>query len=166
MSFHRVLPLLPVLSNEALRDRWATKPDTLLSSRIMPDDSNPEDGVASKNSEAFSTSTKKSPSPPDDQGPSSIGDEEELESYRSSNYPTRALSQTPDAGSRPSKTVEKSSTDEALDGWQGESPSSICLCQPDPKVPRPRNGTYIILSRNSRFVLLSCVTSDCDFQLC
>lgn len=27
-----------------------------------------------------------------------------------------------------------------VDTWQGESPSQICLCQPDPKVPRPRNG--------------------------
>ena len=27
-----------------------------------------------------------------------------------------------------------------IDIWQGESPSQLCLCQPDPKVPRPRNG--------------------------
>ena len=27
-----------------------------------------------------------------------------------------------------------------VDTWQGDTPSQICLCQPDPKVPRPRNG--------------------------
>jgi len=61
--------------------------------------------------------------------------------YRSPPFRGRSLSQTPHAGTRSSKTFEKSPEDEALSSWQGDSPSSICLCQPDPKVPRPRNGT-------------------------
>lgn len=30
-----------------------------------------------------------------------------------------------------------------------ESPTHICLCQPDPKVPRPRNGAYIFCPGSS-----------------
>lgn len=144
MSFHRVLPLLPALSNEALRDRWATKPDTLLSSKIMPHNDDSTEGAAPRDAELAkpaSQSLPPPPPPPDDQGPSSAGEEEEVENYESIRNPARSLSLTPDARSRPSKTVEKSSPDETSDRWQGESPRSICLCQPDPKVPRPRNGT-------------------------
>ena len=142
MSFHRVLPPLPDLSNEALRDRWATKPDTLRSAKIMPELSTSTEEVSLRNRHYLKPGGK-SLSPPEDQGPSSTG-EEELDDYDLSQYPSRSLSQTPDACSRLIKTVEKSSSDDALDRWQGESPSSICLCQPDPKVPRPRNGMFDI----------------------
>ena len=139
MSFHRVLPLLPSLSNEALRYRWATKPDPLLSSKIMPNDSNTEEATPRDNE------LPKAVSPPEHQGPSPAA--EEVENYQSPQYPGSSLSQTSDAHarSRPPKTIEKTSSDEALDRWQGESPSSICLCQPDPKVPRPRNGTCVYI---------------------
>ena len=142
MSFHRVLPLLPALSNEALRDRWATKPDALLSSKIMPNNSNTEEATSRDNE--LPKSASQGLLPLEHQGPSPTGDE--LENYESHNYPGSSLSQTTDAHarSRPPKTIEKTSSDEALDRWQGESPSSICLCQPDPKVPRPRNGTYVL----------------------
>ncbi len=148
MSFHRVLPLLPALSNEALRDRWATKPDALRSSKIMPENKDSTEEASSRDHGLVKAAAKSS-SPPEDQGPSSTG-EEELEPYDLPKHPGRSLSQTPDARSRPFKTVEKSSSDEALDRWRGESPSSICLCQPDPKVPRPRNGKYLRIKQASR----------------
>ena len=141
MSFDRVLPLLPALSNEALRDRWATKPDVLLSSKIMPENDESTEQAVLKNHELDDTRSKSSP-PPEDQGPPAT--REEVQDYESQKYPSRSVSQTPDARSRPPKTIEKKSSDETLDRWQGESPSSICLCQPDPKVPRPRNGKYAV----------------------
>ena len=136
MSFHRVLPLLPALSNEALESRWAIQPDTLLSSKIMPDETTK---AASKGNKP-PTPTLNSSSPSEDQAtPSPVA--EELEDYESPKYPGRSLLRESDSGNPASKTP-RPSVSQDLDAWKGESPSSICLCQPDPKVPRPRNGTY------------------------
>ncbi len=134
MSFHRVLPLLPVLSNQ---DQWAIQPDPLLRSKIMADNTAAEQAV-SRNHD-ISRLAPKSSSPAEEQGLTSAG-EDDLE-YESPPFRGRSLSQTPHAGNRSSKTSERSPEDEALSSWQRDSPSSICLCQPDPKVPRPRNGT-------------------------
>ena len=149
MSFHRVLPLLPTLSNAALRDRWATKPDTLLSSKIMPGNNDDAEHAGPREHDPVKSGHQSPPPPtlPEDQGPSSAGEEEEEpENYEAIRDPARSLSPTPDARSRPSKTIEKLSLDETPDRWQGESASSICLCQPDPKVPRPRNGAYNVVA--------------------
>ncbi len=59
----------------------------------------------------------------------------------------RARSSSPTLISRESnqfaeRTSSSASKDSAA-SWQGESPCGVCLCQPDPKVPRPRNGTSI-----------------------
>ena len=138
MSFHRVLPLLPALSNEALERRWAIQPDTLLSSKIMPDETTQ---AASKDKKP-PTPKPNSSSPPEDKASPPLGDEE-LEDYESPKYPTRSLLRESDVGIHSSKTTRPSvSQDPDADAWIGEPPSSLCLCQPDPKVPRPRNGMY------------------------
>jgi len=49
----------------------------------------------------------------------------------------RASSQASSGGRRRLPSITRT--------FQLESPSDICLCQPDPKVPRPRNGTPLHL---------------------
>ena len=136
MSFHRVLPSLPGLTNQALQDPWAIPPKNLVASNIMPDNIGIELATSNDIGPIKSVSND---SPPSYGGGSSSVSRGEVEDSR---YPDRSPSQIPDADGHPSGTVGLS-PDETLDPWQGESPSSICLCQPDPKVPRPRNGSYI-----------------------
>ncbi|KAL9103582.1 MAG: hypothetical protein Q9163_001384 [Psora crenata] len=40
-----------------------------------------------------------------------------------------------------------------IDTWQGDSPSQICLCQPDPKVPRPRNAFILYRQHHQASVI-------------
>ena len=141
MSFHRVLPLLPALSDEALRDRWAIQPDTLISSRIMPDET--PKAAASEN-KSPTPAPRSFSSPPEEAVRKSPG-EESLEDYESPKHRTHSLSQAARIGNRPSRADQSSVPRKSVvEKWQEDSPSSICLCQPDPKVPRPRNGTCII----------------------
>ena len=136
MSFHRVLPLFPALSDQALRDRWAIQPDTLISSKIMPDETTKAAASYKKSPTPVHT---KSSSPPEEEAKKSPG-EESLEDYESPNHRTHSLSQAR-TSSRPlnQSSVPRKSV---VEKWPEDSPSSICLCQPDPKVPRPRNGMY------------------------
>lgn len=141
MSFHRVLPLLPALSDQALRDRWAIQPDTLVSSKIMPDET-PK--TAASENKSPTPAPRSSSSPPEEGDQKSPG-EESLEDYESPKLRTLSLSQAARAGTRPSRADQSSTPRKSVvEKWQEDSPSSICLCQPDPKVPRPRNGTCLI----------------------
>ena len=150
MSFHRVLPLLPALSDEALRDRWAIQPDTLISSRIMPDET--PKAAASEN-KSPTPATRSFSSPPEEAVQKSPG-EESLEDYESPKHRTHSLSQAARFGNRPSRADQSSIPRKSVvEKWQEDSPSSICLCQPDPKVPRPRNGTCIIFLHVSHLQL-------------
>jgi hypothetical protein len=38
----------------------------------------------------------------------------------------------------------------AADSWTSAVSSHICLCQPDPKIPRPRNGEYSAIKQLSQ----------------
>ena len=141
MSFHRVLPLLPALSDHALRDRWAVQPDTLLSSKIMPDDT--AGAAASETHQSPTPARRRSLSSPREEGivQRSPG-EESLEDYESPKLRTHSLSQAARTSNRSSRADQSSLPRKSVvEKWQEDSPSSICLCQPDPKVPRPRNGT-------------------------
>lgn len=67
--------------------------------------------------------------------------------------PKRARSSSPTLISRENSQMPSDSK-ESPASLQEESPTSeVCLCQPDPKVPRPRNG---MLSSN--------ILSDFDFD--
>ena len=132
MSFHRVLPLLPALSNEALSHRWAIQPDPILRSKIMPEET-PEPAL---NDSKTVTTKPKSSSLPEEHIPSSSPGEEELGEDGSPQHPSRSLPES-DTGNH-TKTPRLSLSKDS--DWKAESPSSFCLCQPEPKVPRPRNG--------------------------
>lgn len=141
MSFHRVLPLLPALSDQALRDRWAIQPDTLISSKIMPD----ETLKAAASDNKSPTPAPRSHSSPPEEGVQRSPGEESLEDYESPKHRTHSLAQAARVGNRPSRADQSSIPRKSVvDKWQEDSPSSICLCQPEPKVPRPRNGTCIM----------------------
>ena len=145
MSFHRVLPLLPSLSNQALRDQWSIQPDALLSSKIMPHEIS---AATSKEIEPPTPALNSSSSPPSHQSvgrasPSPEDEDEDLEDYKSPALPPpSSLPQTQDPAEEANKKTQLSVSHLDSDTWPGESAKSICLCQPDPKVPRPRNGTY------------------------
>ena len=150
MSFHRVLPPLPALSDQALRDRWAIQPDTLISSRTMPDETSE---AAASQDKSPTPALRNFSSPPEEAVQKSPG-EESLEDYESPKHRTHSLSQAARVGNRPSRADQPSVPRKSVvDKWQEDSPSSICLCQPDPKVPRPRNGTCIIFLYVARVLL-------------
>ncbi|KAF6230342.1 hypothetical protein HO133_004682 [Letharia lupina] len=150
MSFHRVLPLLPALSDQALRDRWAIQPDTLISSKIMPDET--PKAAASENQSP--TPTPRSLSSPPEEGVQKSPGEESLEDYESPKYRTHSLSQAARTSSRPSRTEQLSVPRKSVvEKWQEDSPSSICLCQPDPKVPRPRNAFILYRQHHQQAVV-------------
>ena len=128
MSYHRVLPRPLPLSNEELADRWAVGKDSLESARIMTNERS--NTAYAKNgqitaSTASDSISKGSPPPSVDQQKSPPAKEEqgsETEPHNSASARTR----------KPAPS--------SIDTWEGDIPSQICLCQPDPKVPRPRNG--------------------------
>ncbi len=150
MSFHRVLPLLPALSDQALRDQWAIQPDTLISSKIMPDETNK---AAANENKSPNPAPRSFSSPPEEGAQRSPGDES-LEDYESPKHRTHSLSQVAGTGNRLSRADQSSVPKKSVvENWQDDSPSSICLCQPDPKVPRPRNGTSTIILHASLLLL-------------
>lgn len=130
MSFHRVLPRPLALSNSDLARRWAIVPNTdaLGSAKTMTDErsnsafqKNAHVPPPSLSEQLRKTSSSTVERPRSD----SIAEEEDL----STDLPREIIS----SGAR--KPAPSS-----IDTWQEDSPSQICLCQPDPKVPRPRNG--------------------------
>ena len=149
MSFHRVLPLL---SDQALRDRWAIQPDTLVSSKIMPDETTKP---IANDHQSPTPAPRSLSSPPVESIQRSPGTES-LEDYESPKYRTQSLSQAARTGNRPSIADSSSAPRKSVvEKWQEDTPSSICLCQPEPKVPRPRNGICTILLHTSQ-LLSSC----------
>lgn len=78
---------------------------------------------------------------------SSALDRESLEDYEESpkilraNESAHISNGVQDTASQNLPPIRKPSTV----SWSGELPSQVCLCQPDPKVPRPRNGKRLIV---------------------
>ena len=73
---------------------------------------------------------------PEEQIPPSSPGEEELGEDESPKPPSHSVqeSKTGNHTKTPRPSISKDPD------WKAESPSSFCLCQPEPKVPRPRNG--------------------------
>ena len=131
MSFNRVLPHLPALSDRDLARRSAVAPkaDSLRSAKIMTDESSNsafQENGRIPNLSAKSVRKSSSATIEDRRSSSPAEEEHRPSNLRQEVIPTRVRKPAPSN----------------IEIWQGESPSQICLCQPDPKVPRPRNGKF------------------------
>ena len=129
MSYHRVLPVPEALihPNPARKQKVGT--DSLLPSRTMTSEKPVSPSKRSKS--PVSSQQSSSPLVDKPQGSPSINS---VDGFDDSPEPRdRSSSQLSNREVRRLPSISKS--------WQAESPSDICLCQPDPKVPRPRNGT-------------------------
>ena len=127
MSLHRVLPIPPALSDRGLAQRWGVGPDPLERARIMTESKtstahirSPQVSTPSHQKRSSLTEARHSISP---QGSS--------EDYDSpiTTHPAPAPRKRGDIPWERAASLQEE-----------DPPASICLCQPDPKVPRPRNG--------------------------
>lgn len=133
MSYHRVLPPLP----DSVATKGFVEQDTLLRHKIMPTQSS---RFITERTKSLTLSERSSSPVPEKDHPSS-GEESVEDSVDSPNLQSQSPSQT--TSNRGDQRLGKRLpiVSKPIPGtWQGESPSQICLCQPDPKVPRPRNG--------------------------
>ena len=145
MFLNRVLPLPPALSTTSAASPLSSGRDSLLQNRIMMS-KRPSPSSSTKNKSP--TASLKSSSPVGRSSPQSPG-QQPLGDYQDSSIrvspsrhstPKRSSFQTSvEAVRRSSRNLPSLSTSSgsvrSLD-----SPSQLCLCQPEPKVPRPRNG--------------------------
>ncbi|KAL8654565.1 MAG: hypothetical protein Q9226_003381, partial [Calogaya cf. arnoldii] len=147
MSYHRVLPPPPALASRTRAAQWLPKQDTLLQNRIMADENyRPDESIAQQTSPS-PTAERLSPQP----------SEESVEDVAtSSNIRTRssATNESNDPSDQRALSITQENT-----LWN--SPSSICLCQPDPKVPRPRNGSVSFLSSFFFLPETPCANGNC-----
>lgn len=143
MSYHRVLPPLPVTP---LNDHY---PDIAI--QYVPF-LRPSVMTSQATIQASKSYTTKQSSPiSEDPGlkrqtisssTDSLEDEEEPPKRARSSSPTFISRENSQQVRRPSMPSESKESPAVL---QGESPTSeVCLCQPDPKVPRPRNGIFFL----------------------
>lgn len=140
MSYHRVLPPLPVAPLNGHNPEVASQYFPFLRPSVMTDQATIQASKSNttKQSSLISENLglKRETTSPSTE---SLEDEEESPKRARSSSPTfisRENSQQ--VRRRPSMPSESKGGPALL---QGESPTSeVCLCQPDPKVPRPRNG--------------------------
>lgn len=121
------------------------KPDALLEHRIIMTGEESQPPLANSHIRSISPrrdsgTTAGRQSPVDDK--QSIVTEASTISVPASIRKRRQLSQVNDAEPSARERLLSAISTKPID-----SPSQICLCQPDPKVPRPRNGMYHPCSR-------------------
>lgn len=139
MFLHRVLPPPSPLPKSFHAGPPLARRDTLLENRIM----------TSEVPDSFVKIGSGSSLKPSFQNPKSHSPQGDYQAVRS---PTNQLegglsrkrvssqSSIEETRSIISRTVPSVSAESPITKYTTDSPSQICLCQPDPKVPRPRNG--------------------------
>ena len=159
MFYHRVLPPPPIVTSHFLATAQVTGRDTPPRHRIMTAEE-PKNAADKDKSPTPSNKTSSSLSPLEANSPRSA-DQESLEDYEES---TKVVSPAHSTRKRSSSQLSKKDIlpEQNLPPIltaippSGGSLSQICLCQRDPKVPRPRNGMpfyyalYVLLSPFTR----------------
>ena len=152
MFYHRVLPPPSNLTTPLIAGPRAARRDTLLEHRIMTSENPRELNDTKENLEP-----SREPIPLADQHSYPRKAAQERNQYEPLHTPTRSSTRL--SGKRTSSqasseedtrrsskaTIHSVSTDSTAPPVV-DSPSQVCLCQPDPKVPRPRNGMNLCLS--------------------
>ena len=132
MSYHRVLPRPSTLPQHR---------DTIPWSRVSHAQS-PDKVMTSDTSKPALQTTKKYSIP----GPGNFPRAREQMSSSPSSESVNDFEETKSTECEPSAQISRQEPRDSgrrlpLTPWQQEnSPTQICLCQPDPKIPRPRNG--------------------------
>lgn len=157
MSLHRVLPLPLALSDRGLaQQQWDVGADALEGGRIMTERTTSTAHLHSPRVSASLPRTSSSPA----ETRQSVSPQDSSEDYHSPTV-TRPAPNPRKRGDIPWEQAEPFQEEEYT--------ASICLCQPDPKVPRPRNGMYYENSRHlkpSRARLaLYCHQVRCDLSV-
>ena len=138
MSYHRVLPPPLALTNQNHSRSWFIEPEALLQPMAMANEKDNDNREKSRSP----ASSEKSSSPAAERVSPSV---ESMEDYEDPPKTRKRSSSQASSGDTTQWQRHFSSTSKGSPmSWQGESPSQICLCQPDPKVPRPRNGTQYL----------------------
>ena len=170
MFYNRVLPLPPALTSTSVDKSTSSAPNTLLQHKIMTVAE--LDGNTDTHRSISPRSYRRASSPAKDKRPTSPGQESledhedslSTESLSSRTTRKRSSSQASQEG-RPRSTrgppsISTLTANRVLRA--ADSASQVCLCQPDPKVPRPRNG--ILFSNFNPYcteLSVECSSSDC-----
>ena len=130
MFSHRVLPPLSSLSLPPISHRPSSGATGLLQHKIMTSNELQHCSPVDQDNEHTIYTSK-----PDGHCQSSASDESPS---------NRVLSPVSEDQARRSKRIPLPLSDSVRSSNAPIPASKICLCQPDPKVPRPRNGTWLI----------------------
>ncbi|KAL8952913.1 MAG: hypothetical protein Q9222_001203 [Ikaeria aurantiellina] len=148
MSYHRILPPPPALIHHDRESQSMPQQDTLVRYMIMADrDMRTSEDTVRKSSQATDPI---SPALTDDTSPSQASDASVEEVITSPK--TRARSSV-SLSHRSSNAQEQRLPSITQDHTKWNTPSSICLCQPDPKVPRPRNAFILYRQHHQAHVV-------------
>ncbi|KAL9039281.1 MAG: hypothetical protein Q9214_004941 [Letrouitia sp. 1 TL-2023] len=142
MSYHRVLP--PPLATYHSARPWLPRRDSLLQNQVMTDE------TSDSNRRTLRSDSSGQPhaaySPTQDKASTSPTDYEEESSKFQNPSPTTTSNED---GTQLERRLPSVSND--VSNWA--SPGSICLCQPDPKVPRPRNAFILYRQHHQAHVV-------------
>ncbi|KAL8873205.1 MAG: hypothetical protein Q9174_001288 [Haloplaca sp. 1 TL-2023] len=152
MSFHRVLPPPKALADPSHSGSWIPRRDSLLQNSIMAD-SNPKTREDKTQDKSLNTAQPRAPAIDNRESsqPSDISAEGDDPPPRTRARSSATLSnESSNPSDQPVPSARASITEQNTE-WN--TPSSFCLCQPEPKVPRPRNAFILYRQHHQAHVV-------------
>lgn len=142
MSFDRVLPKPPGLHHEPSRGPAPRKTSSLFEHKIMNDaaarvpmEQHPDDGPAASSCR-YAADTRSAGVP---LNRAKVA----LNKIACTASPADGSNPMAPSLTRDGLVRDRSSSSSPVKSAAGKEPAQFCLCQPDPKIPRPRNGEQI-----------------------